>query len=228
MYGNHFFTFLYRTCRLSSIWVENGAHFGRFATKAWRISKKHRRVSRGLLVRRPAKGGRAGGQPGPRFPGIGGFPRLRGFPSPRVFGGMPGFPFPISSSICFPTLWDHPSSILFHIPVWIFFSIFLFYYNSFPNSFNTFGFYVFFYSNFLFPLCSPCYVLLYLVYYSILLSMVLSIFFHMAISFPSYCRCDDIRRPPPAGPPKVPPKWIGAWGDVISPCLFWPPFGVTF
>ena len=69
MYGNHFFTFLYRTCRLSSIWVENGAHFGRFATKAWRISKKWRRVTRGLLVRRPAKGGRAGGQPGPRFPG---------------------------------------------------------------------------------------------------------------------------------------------------------------
>ena len=102
MYGNHVLTFLYRTCRLSSIWMENGAHFGRFATKAWRISVKHRRFTRGLLVRRPAKRGRAGGQPGPRFPGIRGFPRLRGFPSPRVFGGMPGFPFPISSSICFP------------------------------------------------------------------------------------------------------------------------------
>ena len=71
MYGNHFFTFLYRTCRLSSIWVENGAHFGRFATKAWRISINPRVDTRGLLIRRSAKGGRAGG---PRFPGIRGFP----------------------------------------------------------------------------------------------------------------------------------------------------------
>ena len=71
MYGNHVLTFLYRTCRLSSIWMENGAHFGRFATKAWRISIKTRRVTRGLVIRRSAKGGRAGG---PRFPGIRSFP----------------------------------------------------------------------------------------------------------------------------------------------------------
>ena len=71
MYGNHVLTFLYRTCRLSSIWMENGAHFGRFATKAWRILKKWRRGTRGLLIRRSAKGGRAGG---PRFPGNRGFP----------------------------------------------------------------------------------------------------------------------------------------------------------
>ena len=32
----------------------------------------------------------------------------------------------------------------------------------------------------------------------------------------------------PPGPPKVPPKWIVAWGEVISSCPFWPPFGVTF
>ncbi len=54
----------------------NGAHFGCFATKACRISKKLRRCTRGLLIRRSAKGGRAGG---PRFPGI------RGFPVPAVF-----------------------------------------------------------------------------------------------------------------------------------------------
>ena len=71
MYGNHVLTFLYRTCRLSSIWMENGAHFGRFATKAWRISIKRRWFTRGLVIRRSAKGGRAGG---PRFPGIRSFP----------------------------------------------------------------------------------------------------------------------------------------------------------
>ena len=168
MYGNHVFTFLYRTCRLSSIWVENGAHFGRFATKAWRISISMRRSTRGLLIRRPAKGGRAGGQPGPRFPGIRGFPRLRGFPSPRVLGGMPGCPFPIPSSICFPLYGIIPFPFSFIFPsgfsfLFPFLLQFVFYF------LQCFRFYVLFDFNFYSPLCSPFHFLLYLVHYFILL-----------------------------------------------------------
>ena len=122
MYGDHVLTFLYSTCRLSSIWMENGAHFGRFATKAWRISKKRRRGTRGLLIRRPAKGGRAGGQPGPRFPGIRGFPVSAASRFLACLVEFQDFPF-YSIFYLFSTLWDHSLSILFHIPAWIFFSI---------------------------------------------------------------------------------------------------------
>ena len=41
-----------------------------------------------------------------------------------------------------------------------------------------------------------------------------------------FLRFGDFEAPP--GPPKVPPKWIVAWGEVISSCPFWPPFGLTF
>ena len=122
MYGDHVLTFLYRTCRLSSIWMENGAHFGRFATKAWRISKKWSWLSCGLLVRRPAKGGRAGGQPGPRFPGIRGFPVAAASRSLACLVESQDFPFYFIFHF-FSTLWDNSFSIFFNVPVWIFFSI---------------------------------------------------------------------------------------------------------
>ena len=71
MYGNHFLTSLYRTQRLLSIYMENGAHFRCFTAKPCRISKKYRRITRGLLILKGRKGGPGWG---PRLPGIHTFP----------------------------------------------------------------------------------------------------------------------------------------------------------